>query len=109
MKLRVTHIPQVGSDVGAFYVPVQSPEEAVKVMGILAAYDEFQFEHNVKPDFTNFSYLEMFDEEEHEWVGWEYVDDENYFDSAEEYVEELSDQKAEVNKFWKAIFSQVHF
>lgn len=27
--------------------------EAVKIMDVLAAYDQFQFEHRIKPDYSN--------------------------------------------------------
>lgn len=50
-KLRVWWIPQVPME--AFYIPVESPEEGQKVMNILATYDCFQYNHNVKPDYAN--------------------------------------------------------
>lgn len=64
--LRVWHIPQVPGK--PFYVPVQSPEEAIKVLDILADYDQFQFQNNIKPDYCNASGLEVF--EGGEWVEW---------------------------------------
>lgn len=49
--LSVWWIPQV--PMKEFEVDVASVEEGVKVMSVLAAYDIFQFENNVKPDFCN--------------------------------------------------------
>lgn len=49
-KLRVWWIPQVGSS-NRFYIPVKSVEEGKKVMDLLAAYDMFQLQNNIKPDF----------------------------------------------------------
>ena len=46
-KLRVWWIPQVGSS-NRFYIPVKSVEEGKKVMDLLAAYDMFQLQNNIK-------------------------------------------------------------
>lgn len=83
IKLRVYHIPQV--PMKAFYVPVKSVAEGKKVMDILAAYDAFQFENNIKPDYCNINGLEVFDEGEQEWVSWD-IETENYcYDDVYEY------------------------
>ena len=50
-RLRVWHIPQV--PMKAFHVEVETTEEAVKVLNILADYDLFQYENRVKPDYCN--------------------------------------------------------
>ena len=49
--LRVWWIPQIPME--SFYVPVATVEEAQKIMSVLAAYDVFQFEHHIKPDYSN--------------------------------------------------------
>jgi hypothetical protein len=78
-QLRVWHIPQVPME--AFRVNVENPKEAKKILEILADYDIFQFEHNVKPDYSNAAGLEIFDEE---WLEWE--DEEgNNIDNTELY------------------------
>lgn len=41
-------------------MPVASIAEAKKVLEVLANYDIFQFENNIKPDFSNASGLECF-------------------------------------------------
>lgn len=50
-KLQVWWIPQV--PMKTFTVDVKSLEEGVKIMNVLADYDIFQFENNVKPDYAN--------------------------------------------------------
>lgn len=67
-KLRVWHVPQI--PMKAFYVDVETPEEAIKVLDILAKYDLFQFQNCVKPDYCNVQGLEELDEQENEWCEW---------------------------------------
>lgn len=49
--LKVWWVPQV--PMKAFEVDVASVEEAAKLLNVLADYDAFQFENNVKPDYCN--------------------------------------------------------
>lgn len=65
--LRVWWVPQV--PMKAFIVPVVSVEEAAKLHDVLADYDLFQYENNVKPDYCNVGGLSVF--EDGEWVDWE--------------------------------------
>lgn len=67
-KLRVWHIPQI--PMKAFYVDVGTPEEAIKILDILAEYDMFQFQNRVKGDYCSAQGLEEFWEKENEWVEW---------------------------------------
>lgn len=67
-KLRVWHIPQV--PMNPFYVPVETPEEAIKILDVLADYDLFQLEHNIKPDYCSTQGLQEWDEEEQDWLEW---------------------------------------
>lgn len=67
-KLRVWHIPQV--PMRAFYVYVDSVEQAINVLDILAEYDLFQYKNNVKPDYCNAQGLEEWCEEDYEWHEW---------------------------------------
>lgn len=101
-KLRVWHIPQVPGK--AFYVDVDSVAEGVKVMGILADYDAFQYENRIKPDYSNVNGLHLWDESltdqdlidmelKDKWVDWFYEDDRgNYFDDPKDYLESLTNQ-----------------
>ena len=62
MKLRVWHIPQVPAinDKDFFRVEVESVSEAILILKTIWNYDNFQFERNLKPDFSNASGLEYF-------------------------------------------------
>lgn len=84
--LRVWHIPQLPMD--AFYVLVKSPEEAIKILEVLAHYDLFEFENNVKPDYSNAAGLEVY--EDGEWIEW--YDDETGED-IDGYAEMLKEEK----------------
>lgn len=82
-NLRVWHIPQV--PMKAFHVDVETVEESIKVLNILADYDLFQYENRVKPDYCNAQGLEEFDEQEKKWYEWCSKDGLNI----REYAEEL--------------------
>lgn len=56
-KLRVWHIPQVPSEV-IFYVSVKNIDEAVLVLNCLAEYDAYEYENEIKPDYSNAQGLE---------------------------------------------------
>ena len=102
VKLRVWHIPQVPGK--PFHVEVDSVAEGVKICGILADYDSFQYENRIKPDYCNANGLQMWDESLTEqdlkdmeltdkWVDWYYEDEAGYyFDDPEEYLEWLATQ-----------------
>lgn len=49
--LQVWWIPQVPME--PFEVEVGSVAEGVKILDTLARYDQFQYEHRVKPDYCN--------------------------------------------------------
>lgn len=64
--LRVWWIPQV--PMKPFHVDVADIAQARLLLRVLADYDAFQFENNIKPDYCNMGGLEVF--EEGEWVEW---------------------------------------
>lgn len=71
--LRVWHIPQVPGKPFAQEVP--DLETAALLLEALARYDQFQFDHNIKPDFANAQGLVVYDPqpgepEENAWVDW---------------------------------------
>jgi hypothetical protein len=77
-RLRVWHIPQVPGK--HFFVDVDTPEEGKKIMDVLAAYDQFQFQNRIKPDFCNVQGLNIFDEDSDgegnaDWIDWHDEDD----------------------------------
>ncbi len=51
IEYKVWWIPQL--PMKPFEVPVSSIEEGKKLCKILADYDAFQFENNIKPDYCN--------------------------------------------------------
>lgn len=51
MRYRVWWIPQIPME--AFRVDVESAEQGEWLMSVLADYDQFQYDHNVKPDYSN--------------------------------------------------------
>ena len=60
-----------------FHVAVRNVREAQLLLTTLAGYDIFQFENNVKPDYSNAGGLEVF--EDGEWCEW-YDEDGNGID-----------------------------
>lgn len=85
--LKVWWIPQVPGSL--FEVEVSSVEEGVKLMSILARYDLFQFEHGIKPDYSNVGGLLML--EDGEWVDW--CDYETEEDDPERWLESRAAKK----------------
>ncbi|HBE9079129.1 superinfection exclusion protein [Serratia fonticola] len=85
-KFRVWHIPQIPGK--PFLVEVPTVEEGVRLMNALADYDQFQLDHNIKPDYSNMNGLQMWDEslpDIDKWVDW-YNDE---YDDPREYIESL--------------------
>lgn len=105
-KLRVWWVPQVGSGCKPFYIPVQSVEEAKKVMDILAVYDAYQLQNNIKPDYCNVGGLEMYNSETGEYEDWYIETEDNYFDNADDYVESTGNTE-EIEEFTKELFKQI--
>lgn len=75
-ELRVWWVPQVPGS--AFYVPVTSLEQAKLVMDVLARYDLFQYQQNIKPDYVNAGGLEEYDVERGGWVTWYSADGDDF-------------------------------
>lgn len=67
-KLKVWWIPQIPME--SFDVEVQSIEEGVKIIEILADYDNFQLKNNIKGDYCNTGGIQRFEPAE----GWVDVD-----------------------------------
>ena len=105
-KLRVWWVPQVGADT-TFYVPVESVEEAKKVMDILAVYDQIQYDNNIRNECTTAGGLEVWDEESQEWNDWFYEDDDSYYDDVDEYCDEMSEHSEKLTEFTNVIYRQL--
>ena len=104
-KLRVWWIPQIGIE-ETFYVPVESVEEGKKVMDMLAAYDAFQLQNEVKPDYSNVGGVQMWDEDSHEWEDWYIETDDDYFDDVDDYCEQC-ERAEELTTFNQKLFRQI--
>jgi len=85
--MRVWWIPQLPME--AFHVSVESVREGAKIISVLANYDIFQYENNVKPDYCNAGGLQIYLEDAGEgapgWVDW--YDDETGIDDPVEFIE----------------------
>ena len=63
---------------------------------VLAAYDSFQFKHNIKPDYCNTGGIEMFEKDcdgegNPGWSSW--CDEETGVDDPEEWLEQQKEKK----------------
>ena len=105
-KLRVWWNPQVGTDCDIFYVPVKTIEEGKMIMDLLAAYDAFQLQNRIKPDYTNVGGLEMWSEEDAEWEDWHMETDNDYFDNVDDYCGQC-EKANELGKFNEELFRQI--
>jgi len=83
-KLKVWWIPQIQMPGKPFEVYVESVTEGARLLNILADYDSFQYQNNIKPDYCNTGGLMMLDDD-NEWVDW-YYEGSEYFDDPEEYL-----------------------
>ena len=73
-KLRVWWIPQIPMEGEKFLVDVKTIEEGIKLVDVLAKYDLYQYDNNIKPDYANAGGIQYFDEEESSWCS---LDDED--------------------------------
>jgi hypothetical protein len=87
-KLQVWWIPQIPMD--SFRVEVDSVAEGVKIMQVLADYDSFQFDNNIKPDYSNAGGLNQWSEncDGEGAPGWEdWYDEESGEDEPDVWLE----------------------
>jgi hypothetical protein len=71
-QLKVWWIPQV--PMRSFEVEVPDARTGKLLLDVLADYDLFQFENNIKPDYCNTGGLSVLDERMEEtdcWIEWE--------------------------------------
>ena len=104
-KLRVWWIPQVGIN-ETFYVPVNTPEEGKKVLDILAAYDAFQLQNRIKPDYSNAGGLQIYNPEIADYEDWYLETEDDYFDDVDEYISS-TDKADEIDTFTHELFKQI--
>lgn len=89
-SLRVWHVPQIPGK--PFRVAVDSPEEGHKILAIIAKYDIFQLENNIKPDFSNAGGLEVFTDGE--WIEWDDEEGDGVDEAFEDKEYEFFKEKA---------------
>ena len=107
-KMRVWWIPQVGMLGDPFYIPVKTVEEGKKFLDLLSAYDIYQLDNRIKPDFCNTGGIEVFNEEEKEWEDWNLDTENYYYEDAEEYCEsDDCPMREELEEFKKELFNQL--
>ena len=104
-KMRVWHMPQVGCN-ATIHIPVESELEGKKIMDILAAYDLFQLENNIKPDFCNINGLQVFNEDEQVWENWFLETEDDFYDVVDDYINSTKD-KVKAYQFSKELFGQL--
>lgn len=68
MKLRVRHFPQIPCN--PYVVEVNTLEEAFVVSQTLAYYDLFLLANKHRCDYANMTTVEIWDEEEKNWLDW---------------------------------------
>lgn len=85
MKLRVWWVPDVPGNI--MYFPVNSPEEGNLLIESLGLYDMFLLDRGIRDDYCNAGGLEMYDEENGEWIDWYLETEDEYYDDLEDYVE----------------------
>ena len=84
--LQVWWIPQV--PMSPFNVDVSNVAEGVKIMDVLAEYDEFQFKNKIKPDYCNAGGINRWVEDDGtEKPGWEsWYDEETGEDDPHQFL-----------------------
>lgn len=80
--LQVWWIPQIPGK--PFTVRVKDTDQAILLLTTLAAYDMFQYQNRIKPDYCNAGGLSVF--EDGEWTDW-YNDDGQ---SIDDLIEEIN-------------------
>lgn len=106
-KLRVWWIPQVDAN-KIFYVPVQSVEDGKMLMDVLAAYDAFQLQNRIKPDYVNMGGVERYNDETQGWEDWYMETDDYYYEDVDDYCEsKYCEQADRIREFGKEIMNQI--
>lgn len=96
--LRVWWVPQI--PMKPFRVPVKTLAEAKLLIETLADYDTFQFENNVKGDYSNVGGLQVFDvnntkdSKNGSWVDW-------YDDEGKDISDFDIDELRKLNIVWE--------
>lgn len=107
-ELRVWWISQVGAADRLFYVSVKTVMEGKKVLDILSAYDAYQLQNRIKPDYCNAGGLEMWNDKEKEWRDWYLETEDDFFEDLDDYCERCDQKtKNELYEFSSNVFEQI--
>lgn len=83
-EFRVWWNPQVGTGSVTFFYQVMSIEEGRILCDVLARYDAFQYENNIKPDYSNAGGV-SWKHPDHTSAEWHDIEDpDDDYDEAEE-------------------------
>lgn len=77
------------------------------MMEVLAAYDCFLENHNIREDYCNTRGIEVYDEESGEWNDW--VDEESGEDDPDVFIEDHPEKFEWLKSLRESVFSQVDF
>jgi hypothetical protein len=92
--LQVWWVPQV--PMHPFCVPVNSVEMGIKIIDVLAGYDEFQFKNKIKPDYCNTGGLQRWceDGDGNGNPGWEdWFDEDTGEDNPQIWLDEVKQKE----------------
>jgi hypothetical protein len=93
--MQVWHVAQMPCP--AFFVTVDTLIAARFVLNLLAIYDEFQFENNIKPDYSSAGGLRIWDDtltpddDGEQWTEW--------YDTEGRELGELTDEELDIVKW----------
>lgn len=86
--LRVWHFSTLGAPV--FHIPVSSVLEARKMLNLLAYYDAFMLQNELRGDYSNSGGLEVWNEEDRDWEEWYSEDGEDIWDYTDDDTEDYN-------------------
>lgn len=75
-------------------------------MDILAAYDAYQLQNRIKPDYCNAGGLEIYNPKTGDCEDWYFETEDEYFDDVDEYLS-TTDKAEEIDSFTSELFEQI--
>ena len=77
-----------------------------KVLDMLAAYDAFQLQNRIKPDYSNVGGLQVYNPEIADYEDWYLETEDDYFDDVDDYCEQC-ERAEELTEFNQSLFEQI--
>ena len=75
-------------------------------MDMLAAYDAYQRQNRIKPDYCNCGGIQRWDEDSQDWEDWYMETEDDYFDNVDDYCEQC-EKADELKEFNRQMFTQI--